>query len=190
MRHTLIAAIAFSLGVGASRLFWVGAIEAQSMQPIEIGGQDIHLGVTRDEILAKYSVTTTDKTEKGDTILIWSGSDPDYHKLGSAFFRRGADRASYIIKDWRSTFNRGAEPLWEGFYGAVASATRMRKAPGMIYVDNGTKPDFSYERITIEFPGHSVELLRMNSYGLYSSISYSTSEDFADSIGSEIRAPK
>lgn len=189
MRHILTAAVAFSLGVAVSRLVWVGATEAQSVQPIELGNQKIRLGVTRDEILAKYPITTTHKTEQDDEILIWSGtvqSDPDYHMLGKVFFRKGENTAWRIIKDWRTTTDKAAEPLWAGFYGAIASATRMRKASAIISVDTGTEPDFRYEKIIIEFPGHSVDLLRLSSYQS-NSVSYFTSENFGDFIGADIK---
>ena len=187
MRHIVIAVVAFSLGVSFSRLVWTRAIHAQSVQPVELGNQKIRLGVTRDEIMAKYPVTTSDKTGQDDVILIWSGtvqSDPDYHALGKIFFRKGTNNAWRIIKDWRTTSDKGAEPLWAAFYGAIGSATRMGRASAIIYLDSGTKPDYRYDKIIIEFPGHSVDLLRLSS-NQSDSVSYFTSEDFADFIGSD-----
>jgi len=62
----------------------------------------------------------------------------------------------------------------------------MRKASAIISVDTGTEPDFRYEKIIIEFPGHSVDLLRLSSYQS-NSVSYFTSENFGDFIGADIK---
>jgi hypothetical protein len=164
MRHIITATVAFLLGVGVSRLFWPHTVEAESPHSIMVRGEQLMLGMKRPEIRTKF-LGRAYIEENAEEMLVCSGTgptDPEFDVIAEISFDPVTNAADYISYTWGKSESRELQPFWAAIFGAFSHALATRKVQGMVYVATDNVPGSKTETISIDLPGRSISLTRID----------------------------